>query len=212
MLEAYTKRYQTPSAIARRAVSGVAMRGFDFATSYPARPTSRRRLPAHEPAEHVSKWTAFVAGLWSLFPIRGIVISLWNATSRPVCALTLVLLPGCAQLAQPGETPPPTQPAYASLASQYLASAMTDRASYEDFEISGLRWVHSFKGWSWLACVHFTDHGRVRTYAIFIQNDAVVDGRYAVETDSCAAQTYTPFDVITGTLGRPTAPRQPPLY
>jgi hypothetical protein len=22
-----------------------------------------------------------------------------------------------------------------------------------------LRWVHSLKGWSWLTCVHFLDHG-----------------------------------------------------
>jgi hypothetical protein len=101
---------------------------------------------------------------------------------------------------------------YASLTSKYLASVMADRASYEDFEISGLRWVHSFKGWSWLACVHFTDHGHVRTYAIFIQNNAVVDGRYAVQTDACGSQTYTPFDMVTGTLGRPTTTRLPPLY
>jgi hypothetical protein len=153
-----------------------------------------------------------VAGLWSPHPTRGTAVSLRNAALRAALALMLVLLPGCAQLARPTEAPPSAEPPYASLASQYLASVMTDRASYEDFEISGLRWVHSLKGWSWLACVRFTDHGHVRTYALFIQNDTVVDGRYAVETDACSSQTYTPFDVVTGTLGRPTAPRQPPLY
>ena len=86
------------------------------------------------------------------------------------------------------------------------------RSAFEDFEISGLRWVHSLKGWSWLACVNFTDHGHVRSYALFIQDDAVIDGRYAVETDACGSQTYTPFDMDTGTLGRPTVPRQPPIY
>jgi hypothetical protein len=49
---------------------------------------------------------------------------------------------------------------------------MTDRSAFEDFEISGPRWVHPLKGWSWLACVHFTDHGHVRSYALFIQNDS----------------------------------------
>jgi len=218
LLEVYTERRQTHSAIARRCISGTVRRGavkrgFDFARPYRPRPASKRRLSTVGPPEPVSRWTAFVAGLWSPRPMGdGAVSSLWNATWRAVLALVLVLLPACAQLAQPSEAPPSTQPPYASLVSQYLASVLADRASYEDFEVSGLRWVHSFKGWSWLACVHFTDHGHVRTYAIFIQNDAVVDGRYAVETDACAAQTYTPFDVITGTLGRPTAPRQPPLY
>jgi hypothetical protein len=60
--------------------------------------------------------------------------------------------------------------------------------------------------------VHFHDHGRLRAYALLIQNNAVVDAHFAVETDACEAQTYTPFDLLTGTLGRPTAPRQPPLY
>jgi hypothetical protein len=89
---------------------------------------------------------------------------------------------------------------------------MADRASFENFEISGLRWVHALKGWSWLACVHFVDRGHQRTYALFIQNDAVVDARYAVQADSCGSQSYTPFDIVSGVLGQPTAPRQPALY
>jgi len=188
------------------------MRGFDFAAFYRPRPALKHWLLALEPAAPAFRWTAFVAGLWSTHPTRDTAVSLWNAAWCAVLALTLALLLGCAQLAQPSETAPSVQPPYALLASQYLASVMADRSAYEDFEISGLRWVHSLKGWSWLACVHFADRGHVRTYAVFIQNDAVVDGRYAVETDACGAQTYTPFDMVTGTLGRPTAPRQPPLY
>ena len=75
---------------------------------------------------------------------------------------------------------------------------MRNRPAFEGFEISGLRWVHSLKGWSWLACVHFLDHGHLRTYALFLQNDVVVEGRYAVQSDSCAAQSYTSFDIVTG--------------
>jgi hypothetical protein len=89
---------------------------------------------------------------------------------------------------------------------------MRDRPAFEGFEISGLRWVHSLKGWSWLTCVHFLDHGHLRTYALFMQNDVVVEGRYAVQSDSCAAQSYTPFDIVTGVLGRPTAPELRALY
>jgi hypothetical protein len=126
----------------------------------------------------------------------------------------MLLLSGCLQIAQTSEaaTPPAEQPAYAALAAKYFSSTMADPASFENFEISGLRWVHAFKGWSWLACVHFVDHGRLRTYALFIQNDDVIDGRYAVQSDSCGSQSYTPFDLVTGVLGRPTAPRLPALY
>ena len=54
--------------------------------------------------------------------------------------------------------------------------------------------------------------GHLRSYALFIQDSAIADGRYAVETDACESQTYTQFDVATGVLGRPTAPTQPALY
>jgi|SRR5689334_23256573 len=132
------------------------------------------------------------------------------------CAFSAVMLlasSACTQIAQSEmATPPADQPAYAAIAAKYLASSMADRAAFENFEISGLRWVHALKGWSWLACVHFADHGHRRTYALFMQNDAVVEARYAVQSDSCGSQSYTPFDIVTGVLGRPTAPQQPALY
>jgi hypothetical protein len=125
----------------------------------------------------------------------------------------LGLLPGCSELAQSNEAAPPAaQPPYVSLAATHFQSVFTDRTAYDGFTISGLRWVHSIKGWSWLACVHFQDHGHLRSYALFIQDNAVVDGRFAVETDACESQTFTPFDASTGVLGQPTAPKQPALY
>jgi hypothetical protein len=141
------------------------------------------------------------------FPLRHALRPAWFT-------LTLLAASACTELAQPGEAsaPPPQQPPYAELAAKYLSLTMRDRTAFEGFEISGLRWVHSLKGWSWLACVHFSDHGRQRTYALFIQDDAVIDGRYAVQEDTCGSQSYTPFDVVTGVLGRPTAPEQPALY
>jgi len=60
--------------------------------------------------------------------------------------------------------------------------------------------------------VHFQDRGHLRTYAIFIDGNAVVDARYAVQTDNCGSQTYTQFDLVSGVLGQPTPPVQPPLY
>lgn len=125
----------------------------------------------------------------------------------------LAMVPGCSGIAQPSEAAPPgTEPPYASLAAKQLQSILKDRTADEGFEISGVRWVDSLRGWTWLTCVHFRDRGRLRTYALFIQDNVVVDGRYAVETDGCETQSFTPFDLMTGELGRPTAPVQPPLY
>lgn len=157
-------------------------------------------------------WGAFVAGLWCRDFRRNLRRLLVRMVRRAALAMTLVLLPGCSELARPSEATPPAPPAYVSLAANYLMTNLKDRASYTGFEISPLRWVDSLKGSAWLACIHFQDHGHLRTYALFIQDNAVVDARYAVETDACASQTYTQFDLVTGELGRPTAPVQPPLY
>src|ERR1700746_216197 len=137
-----------------------------------------------------------------------------HAVWRTVLALILLTSPGCTQIAQPSEaaTPPPQQPAYAALAAKYFSETLADRASFENFEISELRWVHGLKGWSWVACVHFVDHGHLRTYALFIQNDVVIDGHYAAQVDSWGSHPSAPCAVFRGVLGRPTAPRQPPLY
>jgi len=132
---------------------------------------------------------------------------------RAALVSMLIALPGCSETALSNNAMPPgPEPAYVSLAAKYLQTVLRDVRSYDGFEISGVRWVNTIKGWNWLACVRFHDHGHLRIYAIFIQNDAVNDARYAVQTDSCEVQTYTQFDLISGELGRPTAPVQPPLY
>src|SRR6201987_1790566 len=71
-----------------------------------------------------------------------------HAVWRTVLALMLLTSPGCTQIVQPSEgaTPPAQQPAYAALAAKYFSETMADRASFENFEISELRWVHGLKG------------------------------------------------------------------
>ena len=79
-----------------------------------------------------------------------------TAVWRTLLALMLLTSPGCAQITQPSEgaTPPAEQPAYAALAAKYFSETMADRLSFENFEISELRWVHGLKDWSWLlACI-----------------------------------------------------------
>jgi hypothetical protein len=155
-----------------------------------------------------------MAGLWCRYRVHDSRTLLGAAMRRAALVVSLVVLSGCSELAQPSEAaaPPAQPPPYVSLTAKYLSSALKDHAAYSGFEISGLRWTDSIKGWTWLACVHFQDRGYLRSYAIFIQDNTVVDARYAVETDACETQTYTQFDLVTGELGRPTAPVQPPLY
>jgi hypothetical protein len=124
---------------------------------------------------------AFVAGLWS-----GRLICWFRPLSRcAACTAAPIALAGCSEIALSNNAMPPGgEPGYVSLSAKYLQSVLKDVHTYDGFEISGLRWVTTIKGWSWLACVRFHDHGHTRIYAIFIQDGAVSDARYAVETDS----------------------------
>lgn len=153
-----------------------------------------------------------MAGLW-LRPVTRIMALSHRTLGFTAVALAGFILAGCSELATGSvAAAPATQPDYVPIAASYLRGVLKDRTFFEDFRISGLRWVDTIKGWNWLACVQFQDHGHLRRYAIFIQGDAVVDARYAVETDGCQAQAYTQFDLVTGALGRPTALQQPALY
>jgi hypothetical protein len=131
---------------------------------------------------------------------------------RAALFLALVLMPGCSELAQSREdVASATQPPYPSLVAKYLKTLLKNPTSYDAFEISALRWVHSTKGWTWLACVRFQDHGHLRTYALFLDDHAIVDGRYAVQVDACDGQPYAPFDLASGAIGR-SASELTPLH
>jgi len=118
--------------------------------------------------------------------------------------LTLVVLTGCSTAALPRQDlrEPEPQANYLALISNYLRTQLKDVTSYDSFELSNPRWVHAATGWSVMSCVRFNDRGHTRSYAMFIQQNAVADARYAVQTDSCSSMTYTPFDPNSGTIGR----------
>ena len=139
-------------------------------------------------------------------------------SAKAWCAVLLAALliaPGCSNIALPAEGAPPTgpDPAYAKLIANYMRTAFKDLPPSSAAEISQPRWVQSEKGWNWLACVHFQDHGgRRRTYSVFFNQSSVVDARYAVLTDACGAQSYSPLD-LTGNMSIPGAPGDNgPLY
>jgi hypothetical protein len=105
----------------------------------------------------------------------------------------------CSGLAASDEAPPALpDPAYQRDVADYFRTQFKDYSSYDSYEISEPRWVHSIHGWSWLTCVRFQDHGRRRNYALYLQSGKIVDGRYAIETDACEAQAYAPFALMTG--------------
>lgn len=152
------------------------------------------------------------ATTWRLRGMHGLFLTQWQALLLPLSFLT-ALIP----LAQCTYLPPeiPTEPAPPAQYGALISTALKDFKNftgYSNFQISNLRWVHAPAGWSWLACLRYDDHGRARYYSFFIADNKVVDERYDVRTDQCAAQQYVPFDVSTGTVGAPTPILQQPIY
>jgi hypothetical protein len=127
-----------------------------------------------------------------------LILGEWKDTTsvqQAACAallLALLLLPGCSELALPSEEMPAAgaDPSYVNIVAHHLKTLFKNQASYDAFEISPFRWVHSLKGWAWLTCVRFQDQGHPRVYSVFLKDGRVVDGRYAVVTDACDEQSY----------------------
>jgi hypothetical protein len=137
--------------------------------------------------------------------------SLASTGLQLVALLSAVLvLAQCSAVPLANATQPPPPANYGALVASTLR-AVKGFAGYSDFQISGLRWVHTANGWNWLACVRFADHGRQNFYALFLDAGGVISSRYDVRTDRCAAQQYAPLDLATGTIAAPlTAQPQSP--
>jgi hypothetical protein len=126
-----------------------------------------------------------------------------------------LVLSGCSEFALSTEAAPAggsVDPGADALVANRVKAVFKDGASYQAFELSGLRWVHTLKGWSWLGCARFQDHGHQRFYAVFVKDGAVADDRYAVETDACETQTYLPLDAGLGTMRPAGFGVQQPIY
>jgi len=142
---------------------------------------------------------------------------LWDTLSPPppllraVLAAALTFLASCTALPANDPTQPLAPDNYGVVISNALKK-FKDFATYANFEISSLRWVHTTSGWSWLACVRYDDHEHRRTYAFFVKDNAVVDARYNVMADACGSQQYIPFDATTGAIGSAALGAPSPLY
>ena len=105
-------------------------------------------------------------------------------------------------------------PSYRKVVATHLKQVLKHPSTYDSFEISDPRWVNSINGWTWLTCVRFHEwaepgpeqtevenspnyrpQDRIHSYALFLDGDKIVDGRFAVQTDSCDLQTYYPFQL-----------------
>ncbi|MFY9895416.1 MAG: hypothetical protein WAK63_14935 [Xanthobacteraceae bacterium] len=128
--------------------------------------------------------------------------------------LALAAATGCSSLTVSTADVPPSgpDPAYDGMVANHVKSSFKDHASYDAFEISDYRWVHSITGWSWLACVRFQDKGHRRTYAVFLRAKDIIETRYAVQTDGCDTASYVPFDLMTGAARPANAGALEPVY
>ncbi len=133
-----------------------------------------------------------------------------------VAVMLVLVLTGCSELALSTEAAPAgggnLDPGANALVINRVKAVFKDGAAYQAFELSGLRWVQTLKGWSWLACVRFQDHGHQRFYAVFVRDGAVTDDRYAVETDGCQTQAYAPLDQGLATVQPAPIGIQQPIY
>jgi hypothetical protein len=105
-------------------------------------------------------------------------------------------LSGCADLAAGNAEVPLAgpDPTYREVIGSHLKRTLKNYSTYDSFEISDPRWVHSMKGWLYLTCVRFRDQGHVRNYAVFMDGNKIVDDHFSVQTDNCDSQAYYPLD------------------
>lgn len=89
------------------------------------------------------------------------------------------------------------EPPYRKLVSGGLVQIVGKTASAQGMQISRLRRVDSIRGPAWLVCLRTRADAAVRDYAVFIQEERIVDSRLAVRADRCDEQAFEAFGVYT---------------
>src|SRR5215470_10262268 len=110
-----------------------------------------------------------------------------------------VTLGGCSASEMVQNLPPATaldlqQPNYRRVVADNVRAVIPNVGSGGDLEISGVRLVAHLKGPAWLTCLKVDAHGKPQNYALFIQNDKIIDSRIGIVLDQCYKQTYTPLE------------------
>ncbi len=110
----------------------------------------------------------------------------------------------------PAELPPPyreiiaqnlLRPAGAPSDPEHPAKMFPSTEDLGMVEVSGVRRVFHFTGWTWLACLRVNARQQPVTYAVFIRDSAVVDWRSNVQIDRCEAQVYQPLGTFRANAG-----------
>ena len=60
-----------------------------------------------------------------------------------------------------------------------------------------MRPVDHLKGPAWVTCLKVVVRGTPQHYAVFIQDDKVIDWRGGIVIDQCHKETYTPLETAT---------------
>jgi hypothetical protein len=123
--------------------------------------------------------------------------------------------------AAPTSTPALSKPNYRRVVADNMKNIFRNAESLRDLEISEARPVDHVKGPAWITCLKFRVHvddvvnqspsntvttepvaresssitnGSPQYYAVFIQDDKIIDSRLGVLLDQCRSQTFQPFD------------------
>ncbi len=87
-----------------------------------------------------------------------------------------------------------SQPNYRRIVADSIKTIFPKQNPIGELEISGLRRVDHLRGPAWLTCLKLNPRSNPQLYAIFIQNNKVVDWRSGIVIDRCHVQSYTPLD------------------
>src|SRR5262245_52809718 len=120
---------------------------------------------------------------------------------RVLCCVLALGLTGCSlgEVASPPLAPEVAylpEPPYRKLVAGGIVSILGDPSRAAPMQISGLRRVDTVKGPSWLACLRANANTQPRSYAVFIQDERIVESRIAVMIDRCDEQVYQPFGMF----------------
>ncbi len=112
--------------------------------------------------------------------------------------LLLVVLGGCSasEMVQNLSGAPVadlSQPNYRRIVTDNLKKIFPKEPVLGEVEISGLRMVEHLKGPAWLTCLKIGVRENPVHYAIFIQNNTIIDMRASVMVDQCQKETYEPL-------------------
>jgi len=94
-----------------------------------------------------------------------------------------------------GPVPDLSEPNYRRIVADNIRSIFPKENPPGEFEISGLRMVEHLRGPAWLTCLKIDARRNPQLYAVFIQNDRVIDARASVVVDQCQKENYGPFDL-----------------